>query len=187
MQQPNEVQFLHAAVDEVKLHVDNKHFVLVPKVTLPKGTKVLTSVWLMKKKRRILSREVYKWKAQLNAHGGQQEHGVNFWETYAPIVNWFSICLYLVILILKGWETRQIDFVLAFPQANIECDIYMEFPMGFILKELFLKLKKNIYGTKQGGRIWNRHLQKGLLKLGCMPSKVDSCVYYKGKRYSCFM
>jgi hypothetical protein len=58
-----------------------------------------------------------------------------------------------VILILKG----EIDFVLAFPQANIECDIYMEeIPMGFCLK-----LKKNIYGTKQGGRVWNRTCIKG--------------------------
>ncbi len=44
------------------------------------------------------------------------------------------------------------DFVLAFPQADVECDIYMEVPMGFILKgdkkKLCLKLKKNIYGTK---------------------------------------
>jgi hypothetical protein len=57
-----------------------------------------------------------------------------------------------VISILKGWETRQIDFVLAFLQADVECDIYMEVPMGFILKgdkkKLCLKLKKNIYGTK---------------------------------------
>jgi transposase InsO family protein len=185
MQQPDKKQFLQAAVDEVKSHVENEHFVLVPRTSIPKGTRVLASVWSMKRKRRILSREVYKWKARLNAHGGQQEHGVNFWETYAPVVNWFSIRLYLVISILKGWETRQIDFVLAFPQADVECDIYMEVPMGFDLKgdkkKYCLKLKKNIYGTKQGGRVWNRHLHKGLLKLGYKPSLIDSCVYYKGR------
>jgi hypothetical protein len=65
---------------------------------------------------------------------------------------------------MKGWETRQIDFVLAFPQADVECDIYMEVPVGFDLKqkkrEFCLKLRKNIYGTKQAGRVWNKHVNR---------------------------
>jgi hypothetical protein len=185
MQEPDKVEFIRAAEAEVKSHVENEHFVLMRRSKLPEDMKVLSSVWSMKRKRRILSREVYKWKAHLNAHGGQQEHGINFWETYSPVVNWFSIWLYLVILILRGWETRQIDFVLAFPQADVECDIYMEVPMGFDLneakKKFCLKLKKNIYGTKQAGRVWNKHLNKGLLKIGYTPSLIDPCVYYKGR------
>jgi hypothetical protein len=74
--------------------------------------------------------------------------------------------------------------VLAFPQADAECDVYMEVPVGFILqgnkKDYCLKLKKNIYGTKQAGRVWNNHVNKGLLKLGYTPSKIDPCVYYHG-------
>jgi hypothetical protein len=66
---------------------------------------------------------------------------------------------------MKGWETRQIDFGLAFPQADVECDIYMEVPVGFNLKkkkkESCLKLHKNIYGTKQAGPVWNKHVNKG--------------------------
>jgi hypothetical protein len=63
-----------------------------------------------------------------------------------------------VTSILKNWETRQIDFVLAFPQADVECDIFMEIPGGFVLKGdkklNCLKLRKNIYGTiKQAGRV----------------------------------
>jgi hypothetical protein len=185
MQEPDRADFLKAAVAEVKSHVDNKHFVLMERKDLPEDTKVLASVWSMKRKRRILSREIYKWKARLNAHGGQQEHGINFWETYAPVVNWFSIRLFLVISILQGWHTRQIDFVLAFPQADVECDMYMEVPPGFDVKgakkKYCLKLKKNIYGTKQAGRVWNKHLHKGLTKLGYVSSKIDPCVYYKGR------
>jgi hypothetical protein len=139
----------------------------------------------MKRKRRILSHKIYKWKACLNTHGRQQEHGVNFWETYSPVVNWFSIRFFLVILILNGRETWQIDFVLAFPQADVKCNIYMEVPSGFNVKgekkRYCLKLKKNIYGTKQAGRVWNKHLNKGLTKLGYVPSIIDPCVYYKGK------
>jgi hypothetical protein len=79
----------------------------------------------MKRKQRILTRLVCKWKARLNCHGGQQEHGINFWETYSPVVNWYSIRLFLIISITRGWETRQINFVLAFPQADVECDLHM--------------------------------------------------------------
>jgi hypothetical protein len=127
-----------------------------------------------------------KWKARLNCHGGQPEHGINFWETYLPVVNWFLIRLFLVTSILQNWDTRhQIDFVLAFPQADVECDIYMEVPVGFMLpgdkKKYCLKLNKNIYGTKQAGRVWNKHVNKGLLELGYKPSIIDPCVYYRGK------
>jgi hypothetical protein len=185
MREPDKAKFPKAAQAEVKSHVDNEHFVLMERSALLKNTKVLSSVWFMKRKRRILSREVYKWKARLNAHGGQQEHGINFWETYSPVVNWFSIRLFLVISILRNWETRQIDFVLAFPQADVKCDLYMEVPPGFNVnkakKKYCLKLKKNIYRAKQAGRVWNKHLDKGLIKLGYVASRIDPCVYYKGQ------
>jgi len=40
---------------------------------VPEGHKVLDAVWSMKRKRHLLTRQVYKWKARLNVHGGQQE------------------------------------------------------------------------------------------------------------------
>jgi hypothetical protein len=185
MQEPDKAEFIKAAVSEVKSHVDNQHFTLMRRDVLPKDTRVLAAVWSMKRKRRILTRAIYKWKARLNCHGGQQEHEINVWETYSPVINWYSIRLFLIISIMKGWETRQIDFVLAFPQADVECDIYMEVPVGFDLKqkkkELCLKLRKNIYGTKQAGRVWSRHVNKGLTALGFKASLVDSCVYYHRK------
>jgi hypothetical protein len=154
MQATDRADFLKAAKTEVKSHVDNEHVLLAERKNLPKGTKVLASVWSMKRKRCILTREIYKWKACLNVHGGQQEHGGNFWETYAPAVNWFSIRLFLVISILQDWETRQIDFVLAFPQADVECNLYMEKPPGLNVKgakkKYCLKLKKEHLRNETG-------------------------------------
>jgi hypothetical protein len=154
---PDRLQFIQAMKDEVQAHTDNDHWELVTRTSVPKGMKVLPSVWAMKRKRRILSREVYKWKARLNVHGGRQELGVNYWETYAPVVNWFTIRLFLILSILNKWHSRQIDFVLAYPQADIECEMYMEMPAGFKYDtnkgSHVLRLKKNIYGQKQAGRI----------------------------------
>jgi hypothetical protein len=87
---------------------------------------------------------------------------------------------------LKGWQTRQLDFVLAYTQADVETDLYMETPKGFQMKgkdqEYVLKLKKNLYGQKQAGRVWNKHLTKRLTEnLGFKQSKVDECVFGKNK------
>jgi hypothetical protein len=42
-----------------------------------------------------------------------------------------------------------------------------------------LKLLKNVYGQKQAGRVWNKHLTSGLVKIGFVQSKVDGCVFYR--------
>ena len=139
--------FRKAMLDEVNSHTDREHWEFCRRQDVPEGTKVLPSVWAFKQKRRIDTRKVYKHKARLNVHGGHQKHGVNYWETYSPVVTWQSIRQCLILAILNNWHTRQIDFVLAFPQADVECDIYMELPHGikfpgFHCKTHVLKLKK---------------------------------------------
>jgi hypothetical protein len=115
-----------------------------------------------------------------------QKHGVNYWETYSPVVNWFSIRLCLILTLLFNWKTRQIDFTLAFPQADVECDMFMHFPRGLTFSGVHcsthcLKLKKNLYGSRQAGRVWNQHLVNGLVTvLKFKQSTVDECVFYQG-------
>jgi hypothetical protein len=158
-------QFLEAIVKEVNAHIENNHWILVPKSEVPEGTKVLDSIWAMKHKRDIKTQQVYKHKARLNIHGGQQEYGVHYTETYSPVVNWFSVQLIAILSIINGWHTRQIDFVLAYPQAPLPYDNYMKLPRGIKMKtgdsdSHVLKLKQNIYGGRNSGRIWNDYLTK---------------------------
>ncbi len=183
--QPDADQFIEAAILEVQTHEENGHWIVVPLREIPPKTKVLDSVWSMKRKRRVKTNEVYKHKARLNVHGGQQELGVNYWETYAPVVTWAAIRMILILVILYGWYTVQIDFVLAYPQAKVECDLYMKIPKGFEIQGKTrqthaLKLIQNLYGQKQAGRIWNQHLHDKLLSLGWEQSKADDCLYYNG-------
>ena len=142
----------------------------------------------MRCKRRIDTWEVYKWKARLNIHGGQQQQGINYWETYASLVTWQTIRFFFVFAIIRGWQSRQIDFVLAYMQAPVEVPLYMKFPQGYDSKYLpegvtngshILKLLCNIYRNKVAGDVWNKYLDKGL-QAGFEPSKVDPCLYYKG-------
>ena len=134
----------------------------------------------MRQKRRIATNEVYKWKARLNVHGGKQEYGLNYWETYSPVVVWTTVRLFLILTLLNGWKSRQVDFVLAFPQADIEVPMYMEIPRGFQLegsrKKNCLLLEKNLYGQKQAGRVWNQYLHDGLIARGFRQSKIDICL-----------
>jgi hypothetical protein len=185
MKEPDSKQFEQDMLDGVKAHTDNGHWEIIDRRSVPSGDKVLPSVWAMRRKRRILTGEPYKWKARLNVHGGKQEYGLNYWETYSPVVAWTTIRLFLVLTILNGWKSRQVDFVLAFPQADIECLMFMEIPRGFKFrgsrKTHCLSLKKNLYGQKQAGRVWNEYLHEGLLARGFRQSKVDLCLYYRGK------
>ena len=81
---------------------------------------------------------------------------------------------------------RQIDFVLAYPQADIEIPLYMKLPAGIVVKNAHrsthvLKLRKNLYGQKQASRVWFNHLSEKLLSIGFTPSKVDPCIFYPGQ------
>jgi hypothetical protein len=138
----------------------------------------------MKRKRDIKTKRVYKHKARLNVDGRKQEYAVNFFETFSPVVTWISIRIVFIMVLLNNWHTRQIDFVLAYPQAPIEYDIYMELPQGIELKggnskTHVLKLLKNIYGQRQAGKIWSDFLKDKLTSIGFVPSPVDECVYIR--------
>ena len=179
-------EFRKAMQGEVDDHCKNKHWAITSRSKVPEGVKVLDSVWAMRRKRRIKTKKVYKWKARLNIHGGQQEYGVNYWETFAPVVTWLAIRLVLILSLLLSWHTRQIDFVLAYPQAPIETPLWMEVPKGVTLqglpkkdKDYVLELKMNLYGQKQAGRVWYKYLTKGLKQLGFTPSLIDECVFYR--------
>jgi hypothetical protein len=185
MREPDRGEFIKAMQKEVKSHTENEVWELVPRSSVPPGTKILPAVWAMKRKRRIATREVYKWKARLNIDGSKQEEGVNFWETFSPVASWAAIRMVLITTLIHGWYTKQIDFVLAYTQADVECELYMAIPKGFEMEgdtqDYVLKLKKNLFGQKQAGRVWNQYLVDKLKEVGFIPSKIDECLFYKGK------
>ena len=111
---------------------------------------------------------------------------MHYTDTYSPVVSWFSVRLLLILAKLNGWHTRQINFILAYPQqADIPYNNYMKLPKGIRTAQVgsdthVLKLKKNIYGRRNSGRIWNDYLKEGLINIGFEQSGADKCVYYKG-------
>ncbi len=131
------------------------------------------------------------YKARMNVDGRQMIKRLHYEDTYAPVVQWATIRFFILLAIPSNCHTGQLDFVLAYTQADIERDLYMKLPAGFTLpdrtiteqdrKDYILKLEKNLYGQKQAVRVWYLHLKKNLLKLGFKPSEHDECVFYYGK------
>ena len=88
----------------------------------------------------------------------------------------------LVLSIIHKLDTKSIDFVLAFPQASLERDVFMEMPYGFEFGErgkYLLKLKKNLYGLSDASYNWFNKLKEGLESEGCIRSEVDQCVFLR--------
>jgi Reverse transcriptase (RNA-dependent DNA polymerase) len=112
--------------------------------------------------------------------------GVHYDQIYALVASWNSIRTLLILSALHKWHTRQIDYVLAFPQAPVEREIYMQIPRGFRINEddtrdYILQIHRDIYGQKQAGRVWNKYLTDILVnKVGFRQSEVNECVFYRG-------
>ena len=109
---------------------------------------------------------------------------MNYFETCAPVVTWSTIRLMIMFGIIFCWALCQVNFVMAYPKGPIKMDIYMELLQGIQTahgnsKDHVLKLKKNIYGQKQAGRIWNLFLVDKLLSIGFTPSLIDDCIFFR--------
>lgn len=184
MNQPDSNRFVDALIKEVNGHVENKSWELVPINNIPEDEELLQSVWAMQQKRNLVTNEITKYKACLNIHGGQQTLGVNYWDTYAPVVTWFAIRLLIICGMIMNWDLRQVDFVMAYMQAPIECDMYMKLPAGLEVKNgnsktHALKLLKNLYGGRQAGKVWADVLADKLVSCGYKRLMIDECVWYK--------
>ena len=164
----------------------DNNFSIIHKNKIPPKATVLPAVWALRRKRCIKTGQIKKYKARLNIDGSRMKQGVHYDQSYAPVASWNSIRLLLILTAIHGWHTTQLDYVAAFPQAPVERELYMRIPKGVTVAgkdpdEYVLKLHKNTYGQKNAGRVWNQYLVKKLKQIGFQQSKIDECVFYKGK------
>ena len=124
-------------------------------VDRPKNANVLDSTWAFKIKR-YPDGLIKKFKARFCARGDQQLEGVDFFETYAPVVQWTTVRLMLTLEVLLKLKSKQGDVTAAFLHADLGPDenIYVNMPLGFRQKGKVLKLSKTLYGLRQSPRMF---------------------------------
>jgi hypothetical protein len=179
-------QYFKAMEVELDDHEVQNHWTLVERNNMLPGAKTVMAIWSFKCKR-FPDGSLNKHKARLCAHGGRQTWGLDYWETYAPVVTWASVCLLLIVAKIHGLESKSIDFVLAFPQAELDINVYMELPAGVNPVDVsdkncrcyVLKLNKSLYGLKQAGYNWFEKLREGLIARDFIQSQVDKCIFFR--------
>jgi hypothetical protein len=125
--------------------------------------------------------EFPRFKARLVARGFEQTNGVDFLDTFAPVVRWETIRTLLAIAVHLNWPIHQLDVLTAFLNGILKEDVYMLQPPGFVqfgMEHLVCKLHKSLYGLKQSPRAWYARLHATLLAWNLLQSHSDPNLYY---------
>lgn len=123
-----------------------------------------------------------RYKARLVACGYAQLFGVDFLDTYAPVVKHYSIRLVLALVAQKDLHMIQLDIKTAFLYGELEEELYLAQPEGYKIpgkEDWVCRLRKPLYGLKQASRCWYRKFNDAILQLGFVQCLHDSCVYYR--------
>jgi len=183
MQEPDQDKFIDGMQEELDAQIKSGNFRICKKSELPKWATILPGVWQMKRKCCILTQEVYKWKAQLCLDASRQVYGQDYDDMYAPVANWIIIQFVLVLAIINGWDSLQIDYIMAYIQAPVKRDMYMEIPKGCKVDmegDYVLQILCNIYGQKQAGQVWFLCLVKKLKSIGFIQLTTSPCLFVRG-------
>ena len=166
-----------AATDsEYKSLIENNTWELTE---LPVGRKLIGSKWIFRVKYDN-DGTVERFKGRLVAKGFTQEYGIDYDETFSPVVRFSSITTLLAYAVEKQMLIHQMDVVTAFPNGKLEEEIYMQQPEGYINpseEHLVCKPNRSLYGLKQSPRCWNKEFRNYVKKMGFRESGADPCIY----------
>ena len=173
--------YISAMKKEIKGLIELNTWMSVPRSEVPKSNPILGGTWAFKLKR-LPDGSPLKFKARYCVRGDLQREGVDFFDTYAPVVQWSTIRMLLTLTLSKGWTTKQVDYTNAFAQATLKETVFIEPPKGFSRKDgldLVLKLIKSLYGLRQAPKTFFEKLHDGLLERGFRQSELDPCLFLK--------
>ena len=145
-------------------------------VERPKGKRVVKNRWVFDIK------SDGRKKARLVARGYSQVEGIDYDKIFSPVVRYETVRLVLALAALEGYHLSGLDVRNAYLYGDLEEEIYMDQPDGFVAKgkeHMVLRLRKALYGLKQAGLTWWRTLSKSMAELGFKRLKSDAGVYVK--------
>uniref|UniRef100_A0A803PA32 Reverse transcriptase Ty1/copia-type domain-containing protein n=1 Tax=Cannabis sativa TaxID=3483 RepID=A0A803PA32_CANSA len=168
--------------------MDNEFFALKKNntwtiVSLPPGCHVIGNKWVYKIKYNSKG-EVERHKARLVAKGYNQQHGIDYVETFAPVAKFNTLKLLFALTAINNWELHQMEINNAFLHGDLNEDVYMSIPKGYVRDgdlppNAVCKLNKSLYGLKQSSRQWFSKLSSTLLAIGFQQSPNDHSLFIR--------
>jgi hypothetical protein len=140
---------------------------------------VIINKWVYKIKQ-LVDSSIDRFKAHLVAKGFEQKNGVDYSETFSPVIKSSTVLIVLALVVHFDWPIEQLYISNAFLHGTLMEEVYMEQPQGFrdaTHPDFVRKSHKSIYGLKQTPRDWFHCLSTALLELGFIPSLVDSSIF----------
>ncbi|XP_052291943.1 uncharacterized protein LOC127900768, partial [Citrus sinensis] len=176
----NDESWIMAMQEELNQFERNNVWELVPK---PEHQSIIGTKWVFRNKMDE-SGVVVRNKARLVAQGYNQEEGIDFDETFAPVVRLESIRMLLAYACHKDFILFQMDVKSAFLNGYIMEEVYVKQPPGFENEKFpnhVYKLLKALYGLKQAPRAWYDRLKNFLLENDFSMGKADTTLFVKHK------
>uniref|UniRef100_A0A2N9G9W6 Reverse transcriptase Ty1/copia-type domain-containing protein n=2 Tax=Fagus sylvatica TaxID=28930 RepID=A0A2N9G9W6_FAGSY len=164
-----------------------KREVFGPIVQTPEGVMPVGYKWVFVRKRNEKN-EIIRYKARLVAQGFSQRPGIDYEETYSPVMDAITFRFLISLVVTENLDMRLMDVVTAYLYGSLDNDIYMKIPEGYKMPEAYnsksrnmysIKLQRSLYGLKQSGRMWYNRLSEYLLKEGFENNPICPCVFIK--------
>ncbi|GJS07419.1 zinc finger, CCHC-type containing protein [Tanacetum coccineum] len=178
MQSRDAAFWKEAIDDEIGSIMENNTWVLSD---LPPGCKPLGCKWIFKRKMKV-DGTIDKFKARLVIQGFRQKEGIDYFDTYAPVARITTIRLLLALAAIHNLVIHQMDVKTAFLNGDLDEEVYMKQPEGFVMpgnEHKVCKLVKSLYGLKQAPKQWHQKFDEVVLSSGFHLNQSDKCVYSK--------
>jgi hypothetical protein len=180
MECPDREEWKSACDSEMEAHAVNSTWKLC---RLPKGKRPIGCRWVMKIKHNQ-DGSIEKYKARLVAQGFSQKYGIDYQETFAPVIRYETVRLLVALGLELDCFIHSMDVETAYLNGEPEEETYMKQPEGYQCKgdngeELVCLLQKSLYGLKQSGNCWYGSINKSLLDWGFQRNLAEHCVYWK--------
>jgi histone deacetylase 1/2 len=176
----NDPHWRAAMQEEYNALMENQTWTLVPSSS---NKNLIDCKWVYRIKHRA-DGTIDRYKARLVAKGFKQRYGIDYEDTFSPVVKIATIRTVLSIAVSRDWSLRQLDVKNAFLHGVLEEEVYMKQPPGFEHPDTphhVCRLDKALYGLKQAPRAWYSRLSAKLQDLGFLPSKADTSLFLYNK------
>nr|QBH67611.1 putative Ty1-copia subclass retrotransposon protein [Ustilago esculenta] len=178
--QPDWPKWQEAIQKELNSHQENNTWTVV---NAPNNANIIGCRWVFKVKRKG-DGTINKYKARLVAQGYTQVHGINYKETFTPVVKMATLRMLMIMSLQYDMKIYQLNVVTAYLNGELDVNLYMRqppLPTSMIQsgsQSLVCKLNKSLYGLKQAGCTWYQKADSTLTNIGFKQSNYDSTLYY---------